>query len=105
MRYFVELVEVNDWEGETWSWWLQLDGNEDALRELGVLLSDEEGEEEYQLSDEAVSETDVDLLVRHSKLGYYPSHTKVTGVMTPPVDFEATDLYKGGIRAYYKEAE
>lgn len=105
MRYFVELEETNDWEGETWSWWLQLDGNEDALRELGILLADDEWEEEYRLAyGEAVSEADVDLLALHSRSGYYPDHTKVTGILTLPADFRVDDLYKGGIRDYYKEA-
>lgn len=102
---FVRLVETNDWEGETWSWWLQVDGNEEALEALSVLLDDEEWEEYLYLSGIVVPEADVDILIRHGGRGYYPDHIKVVGVLTLPVDFEVSGLYKGGIRDYFREAE
>ena len=38
MKTFVRLYETNDHEGESWNWWLQLDGNEDELRKLDAFL-------------------------------------------------------------------
>jgi hypothetical protein len=107
---FVEFEEVNDWEGETWTFWLQLTGNEDELTKLDDLLSQAEREIEYELPftlylENCENESVVDKLVQHSEEGYYDSHNMVLGKFTCPESLgEAADeLYKGGIRDYFKK--
>jgi hypothetical protein len=110
---FTPLVENNDHEGETWTWWVQVNGNEGLLAILNDVFEDCRSEseyfEEYSLPEwpigETLTEPEVDLLVRWSDVGYYPAHNKVTGELILPTVFdEATDpfdkvedLYKGGI--------
>jgi len=101
---FTQFRENNEWEGEEWSFWLQRDGNEDALRALeaatDVILDDEPL---YVLNlNETLTEAEVDLLCRYSSSGYYSSHNKVVGQLVLPeplpVGVEGDPLYKGGIR-------
>jgi hypothetical protein len=114
---YVKLVEKNEHEGETWTFWLQIDGNEANLRRLcDVLAEYEEASDEaseYTLDlDVRLSDHDVDGLVEHGGGGYMAYHTKVTGVLTVPEGLlERTEygpsldrLYKGGIKGLFKEA-
>ncbi len=110
---FVRFDETNDHEGETWTFWLQVDGNENQLDKLWNLLidaaknpDDEDEEDEdfaYDLSDrseETLAEEHVDVLVKHAAgVGYMAAHTKVVGKFTCPDSLGdgADDLYKGKI--------
>lgn len=104
---FVRFVENNEHEGETWTFWLQVDGNEAALADLWNFLIDQEESEpiEYELFDfeyKTLSEHDVDVLVEYGGEGYMGLHNKVTGVFNyqePSEDLR--ELYKGGIRKYF----
>lgn len=114
---FVRFNETNEHEGETWTFWLQVNGNEGQLDKLWNLLidanknpdDDDEPYEEfaYDLSDraeETLSEYDVDILVKHAAgNGYMPAHNKVTGKLTCPDSLGdgADDLYKGKIRKLF----
>lgn len=106
-RRFVKFIERNEWEGETWVHWLQVEGNEAELTKLWNLLADaqsEEGDEdteepEFELVDfekETLSEEHVDVLVKHTECGYMAAHTKVVGKFVCP-----DELGDGG-RAFYK---
>lgn len=114
MRY-AKFVEDNDHEGESWTFWLQIDGNEGALDVLVAVLEQYEEQvehdSEYQLvTDVKLSDHDVDVLVDHGGGdGYMANHTKVTGVLTVPDGLlERTEygpsldrLYKGGVKNLY----
>lgn len=78
---FVQFTEYNDWEGETWNFWLQLDGNETQLKKLKKFLADNNIEDNpgYELDMTPVDESEVDILVKHSNGGYMNDHNKVTG--------------------------
>ena len=110
MTRFVRFKEYNDWEGETWNWWLQVDGNEEELQKFVNLLSAAAGEEEYDLDytyyeDDVEDEFVVDKLVEYSNSSYGADHTKVTGKFTCP-DTLGQDLdllYKGGLAAYFRD--
>lgn len=106
MTEFVKFIEDNDHEGETWYFWLQLDGNEDTLDRLADLLSCADVIEQYRFNFQAVLEDrDVDVLVKHGGSGYMDYHTKVPGRLVIPEDLiqttewgpNADQLYKGGI--------
>jgi hypothetical protein len=105
---FIRLHEYNDNEGESWNWWLQLTGNEGGIAELAGLLTtalDDDDDPCYALhADDVEPESVVDKLVEYAESGYYATHNKVLGTFTCPADFgEAlNDLYKGGIRDYFK---
>lgn len=106
-RCFVKFVENNEWEGETWTHWLQVNGNEDELTKLSNLLAeleleaDEDAEDPpYELVDfeqQTLSEEHVDVLVEHAGGdGTAAAHTKVVGKFVCP-----DSLGEGG-RAIYK---
>jgi len=129
---FQILIEENDWEGETWKFYIQVDGNEEAMEELSDIVSTHS---EITLGD-IIPESEVDILVKHSDSGYMAYHNKVTGVLSFPdresfemdqsiIDFakadaeedgeefdieafmdeefeESKDLYKGGIFNFIK---
>lgn len=110
---FVELTEYNDHEGETWSFWLQLDNNEAELKKLADLLEDEMYEEQLSLSMTPTPEDEVDILVKHSRGNYMCDHSKITGEFTMPEIPEGYDyddqsefyieyFYKGGIKDSFK---
>jgi len=107
---FIRLREMNDWEGELWNFWLQLDGNEDELAKLESLLA-EQRRLGYDLPYHLhltfpVPEDEIDALVEVAEDygGYYPRDMKVTGKFTCPDEIgeEGDALYKGGIFRYFK---
>jgi hypothetical protein len=106
---FVQFIEVNDHEGETWNFWLQRDGNEDAIAELRAALAEmraDDPELPYTLADETTPESEVDVLVTHSDSGYMAYETKVVGSCSFPDNLgeDLEDLYKGGIKDYFTTA-
>ncbi len=103
---FVRFDETNEHEGETWTFWLQVNGNEDQLDKLWNLLIDAAGDDEdfaYDLSsytEETLPEEHVDVLVKHAAGdGYRAAHEKVVGRFVCPDSLGdgADDLYKGKI--------
>lgn len=106
MLTFARFVEESIWEGETWTFWIQVEGNENALSQLEELtlpLND------YTLDlDETETEAAVDVLVKYADVdeGYFVSDTKLIGRLVIPeavaVNQEALDraLYKGGIQKF-----
>lgn len=110
---FVKFTEHNDNEGEDWNHWLQLDGNEEALKQLQAWLGtfDDDGEE-YELDMTPVDESEVDILVKHSGQGYMDYENKVVGKFTLPEvtqDHEDNNgfqwlndnFYKGDIKRHF----
>lgn len=121
-KEFVKLTEKNDHEGESWNFWLQLDGNEKALERLKKIIDlaiDAGFAEEYSIDMTPVSEKEVDIVVKHTGQGYMDYNNKVTGTLTLP-DFDDAlfnyedeiddevfkwqndHLYKGGVRELFK---
>jgi hypothetical protein len=113
---FVKFTEHNDNEGESWNFWLQLDGNEAQLKQLQSWLGtfDDDGGS-YELDMTPVDESEVDILVKHSDEGYMDYENKITGTFAcPEPDSKAeTDpdeawewlndsFYKGDIARYFK---
>lgn len=118
MTTFVRFTEHNDHEGEVWHYWLQVEGNEHQLQKLRNVIQQyeaaQDSEPEYQLrlDDPPIPESEVDILVKHTKYryGYNPSDNKVTGTLDVPDDLladhgyglELDRLYKGGIKKLFK---
>lgn len=114
---FVKFTEHNDHEGETWDFWIQLDGNEADLETLSEFLDqfDPDGES-FELDLTPVPEEEVDIVIKHTGQGYMDYANKVSGTLTlPEIDLDrvATDdeagydwlmdnFYKGDIARHYK---
>ena len=98
---FVKFVEYNDHEGETWTYWLELTENLNAIAALDVLLKDSDVEEQYCVDWSIIDEHDVNVLTRFGGQGYSAFHQKVKGTFVIPENFEVDDLYKGGIHQMF----
>lgn len=103
---FVRFREYNDWEGESWDFWLQLDGNEAELAKLDQKLTEYwEGKFDpwYTLHLGYVETEDiVDKLVEYAEEGYMPSANKVVGTFTwSKFDTPQGWFYKGGIKDFF----
>lgn len=114
MTTYRRFIETNEHEGETWNFWLQVDGNMTALAMLGDHLDglyedfQEWDECPFVLEDDHLDGHEVDLLVRYGDEGYMNQHNKVDGSLTLPKDFSEANfetvtkyLYKGGIRKFF----
>lgn len=110
MRTFAKFTENNDHEGENWTFWLQVEGNQEQFEKLQAAISRveeaQDSELEYQITPDVVlNEHDVDVLVEHGGEGYMNNHTKVPGTLVVPDDLVQNSeyglhvdaLYKGGI--------
>lgn len=119
MTTFRRFVETNDHEGETWNFWLQVDGNKNTLDLLGDQLGKLQKliDWPFVLTAEQLEEREVDLLIRFGESGYMNQHNKVNGACWLPAVFATTDftslvygevtdevtdlLYKGGIQKLF----
>jgi hypothetical protein len=117
---YVKFTEENEWEGETWRFWLPYDGNEEALRQLMELNPSEHhlvgvipGDSFTLDLSKFVDEPTVDAFVANvdeGDDGYMPPDQKVEGVLdiSPLVGLSNKDaeqfLYKGGIRDLFTTA-
>lgn len=125
MKQYRRFNEKNDHEGETWAYWLQVDGNElelDKLRQLiegaeapennGGEPSEEPYDSPYTLTDTVIPGFEVDVLVEHADTGtgYTAAHTKLSGTFTCPeqaADIMGLDdlFYKGSIKDFFPKQE
>lgn len=107
---FVTFYENNEWEGETWRFYLQLEGNEIALAKLKQLFQDflwvdyDSKDDEYWIDMKPLSEKVVNSRVKGSDAGYLSAHNKCVGLIDTTRLENITEealaelLYKGGIR-------
>lgn len=96
---YAKFTEVNDWEGETWHFWLPIEGNEDALDALHSVLDTDE----YELDLTPVPEFEVDVLVKHTDTGYMAYHNKLAGTLTlTGDDLEKLEDTEGKVGFFYK---
>lgn len=103
---YLKFSEQNEHEGETWHFYLPIEGNETELGKLRDYLAsaeeDAEWELAYELGTDPLPEAEVDILVKHADVGYMSQHNKVSGVLATP-DYEADkdQFYKGGISDHF----
>ena len=103
-KQFVRFRENNDWKGETWDFYIPIEGNEEAIEELVELI---EKYPNYTLYPVPFSENEVDILVKNeNELSYMPRHNKLSGKLDffdysdKSLSKEEDPFYKGGIRKY-----
>lgn len=102
---FIKFRETCDWEGESWNFWLQLDGNEKEIEKLKELIKDREN---YKIFDCVLDEKDVDILVKKSDSGYLTYENKIVGKFSVDkiiLNKNIDNLYKGGIEDYFQMIE
>ena len=102
-RTFRKFTEHNDWEGEKWHAFLQVEGNEGAIFELEKVLSHLSEDIGFVLHEGRYDEKTVDTLVEHGDSGYMSQFNKLTGKFTlcdmdEPCTQFADEFYKMGIR-------
>ena len=94
---FVMFTEINDWEGETWSWFIPIEGNEDDIEKVRALI--EPMQDVYSLSEKQYTEEEVQTLMdAPSDTTYMDRYQKASGFETIPesVDWDNDDpFYKG----------
>jgi hypothetical protein len=101
MTTYAKLTEDNDWEGETWYFWIPIEGNELTLKQLEGCLTEDD---QYEVDMTPVPELEVDILVKHSDVGYLHTHNKLAGTLkfgdeqAVLIGRDGDPLYKGGIR-------
>jgi len=108
---FVPFVEENDHEGETWTFWLQYNGNESELRMLSEKLYEDrfESEPSYSIDlNDVEDEEVVERICARARMGYNPSDMMIRGKFfcpdIPPTHEALDDLfYKGRIGDHFKE--
>lgn len=112
MSDYVRLTEHNEWEGETWHFYVPVEGNEAALQAMHNVIRDLSNqapdEHPYVLRlDETFTAEQVETLVTtpSSAASYLAEHNRMAGVLTLPDDLMAEfatagmdKLYKGGLR-------
>lgn len=105
---FVAFTEINEWEGEEWRFWLQLDGNEEELKRLKAQLAEyDEDEHQFKLDLTPTLEWEVDALVGHADSGYMSFENKCIGILVVPEITEDNPLhvyYKGDIVKCFTQA-
>ena len=71
-KKFIKLTERNDWEGETWNFYIPIRGNEEAIAFLKEAL-----DPNYSIGENEFTEHEVDILCNsNDNWGYMPKHNK-----------------------------
>lgn len=105
---YLRLTEHNDWEGETWDFFIQVDDNEEAIKVLREKITQSE---DFVLGTDEMTDIEVDILVEkgNNESGYMARFNKVPGILDLDKIKEITfdpelgaGLYKGGIKDYIK---
>jgi hypothetical protein len=103
---YVKFTEENDWEGETWHFYIPVAGNEVTLAVLAATL-ESSPIDSYTLDLTRIPEYEVDALVKHTDTGYMADHTKLDGVLLLAPDtmdqlsaHETDPFYKGEIAKF-----
>jgi len=104
MRQFVCITENNDWEGESWRFWVPSD--DPVLETIKEYIQDKE--DFYQIDETLISEEEVDIICKYAREGYMMSDNKVEWVEWPKEEISDEDddpLYKGMCYRYNKKPE
>ena len=108
MSDFYRFDEVNDNEGESWSFFIPVYGNQhnvqvlaDRLKKASLDQDYDEEEIPYSFGEEHLTYDEVDALVKHGDHGYMPRYTKLSGLLNLNLVFEAK-TYEDLINVLYK---
>lgn len=104
---YIQFKENNEWEGETWCFYIPTEGNEKQIDRLAELIQESNLEDTYTVGNELISEIEVDALVKHGGSGYMNNHNKCSGILDishlSKENFDDDDpFHKGGIMDFIK---
>jgi hypothetical protein len=106
---YAAFIERNEWEGETWRFYIPTDDNEEAIGRLREHLEMEAATDEFDLSHEEFDDDEVRVLVDHTSEGYMAAHQRLEGLLLVEVLLSkhgedlSRALYKGGIRDFVED--
>ena len=108
MNTYIKFIEHCDHEGETWRFYLPKEGNEAFIEWVHLVsVDDEHMADSFEIQGE-LPESEVDILVKHTRSGYMDYENKVEGIVYVArlqKDYEEEGdatvvLYKAGIEGY-----
>lgn len=94
MKY-IKFTEYNEWEGETWNWYMPLKGNGKDFKKIKVLIRYNSS---YRIEKIELTKNSLNALIEHSSDGYMKSHNRAIGFRNIPkeIDWVKDDpFYKG----------
>ena len=100
MKKYIQFIERNDHEGETWYFYIPVKGNSAKINAIKTIIRDSDT---YSIGRE-LTEDKVDILIEYDvDVGYMARHNKVSGIEDVPeeIDLEDEDpFYKGALFTY-----
>jgi len=102
MNYF-KFTEHNDWEGESWNFYIPIEGNTIPIQDLKTFIKNFSFEDMYEIDDKPYTEEEVTILCDNTESGYMDFHNCLSGKLIVPFlkveDCHIVDdpFYKGGI--------
>lgn len=99
-RQYYQFTERNEWENETWHFFLLLDKKQhDKIKKAIATFDSEDGADNpYELADEPTPESEVDVLIKYGYTTYMRQFNKVSKVELP----NKINLAKGNGDIFYK---
>ena len=97
-KNFYKFAERNEWEGETWNFYILITKEERS--KLKKLIGKYDWMTSYSVSDDTITEDVINELVRNqSDYGYMAKHNKIINIKPIPdeidIDKEGDIFYKG----------
>ncbi len=102
MSYF-KFTEYNDWEGESWNFYIPIEGNTIPVEDLKTFIKNFSFEDMYKIDDKPYTEEEVKILCDNTESGYMDFHNRLSGkLILPELKVEDCNIvddpfYKGGI--------
>jgi len=103
MSYY-RFTEHNDNEGETWHFYIPVEGNEETIKNLKIFLEENNLEDEYEISNKVFTDNETEVLCDNTDSGYMDFNNQLFGkLILPKLEMhkdgyiEDDPLYKGGI--------
>lgn len=99
---FIEFIERNNWEGETWSFFFESEIT--AVESLEKLI---ENDRSYKIRKEITKEK-AKTLAKNTRTGYMDRYNLCSGILklkNLPIDIKDDPFYKGGITNYLVEEQ
>jgi len=108
---YVKFTEYNEWEGESWNFFIPINGNREAIKKLRKAIKvylEKSDLEEFTLSTDTLTESEIDTLIKHANdhTSYRSAQNKLKGLLCGDMIQKNTIadlLYKGGIIKLMKE--
>lgn len=112
MKHYVKFTEINDWEAETWHFFIPYEGNEKAIERLALLIRNDKNYKIHKQKDSIMwTEKEVDTAIKEmgDNTTYMSAYNKLKGKLNIKVLIEDykrdpdNTLYKGRIKEYMEE--